>query len=294
MSDDAQTPAADAHGPTAPPGAERGNTAGAAAGAGQAPADRSAAVPGDGGKPWPPPVNGSPEGTGRPVPVPPDATPWPAPSVPGPDHQTVTSLPTLGDQPAEAAPTPPPQSWAAPSGPSAGPHGAAAATPPAPSNGAAPPNPFAAPTPTPPSTPAYGQGQNPAPVVPPPPIAPDGPGQVPYGYPGSYGYPGHGPGHGGGPQPQGAYGWPGMAPMPPSNGMGTTGLVLGVIAAVGFCMWPLAIVLGVLGVIFGVVGRAKARKGEATNAGQALAGIICGAFGIALGVGFAVLVFLSA
>ncbi|MBT2409153.1 DUF4190 domain-containing protein [Streptomyces sp. ISL-12] len=127
-------------------------------------------------------------------------------------------------------------------------------------------------------------------------MAPDGPGQAPYGYPGAYGYPGHGPGpgYGGGPQPQGYYGWQGMGPMPPRNGMGTAGLVLGIIAAVGFCMWPIAILLGVLGVIFGVVGRAKARKGEATNSGQALAGIICGAFGIALGAGFAVLIFTSA
>ncbi|MGW0817159.1 DUF4190 domain-containing protein [Streptomyces viridiviolaceus] len=121
--------------------------------------------------------------------------------------------------------------------------------------------------------------------VPPPPIAPDGPGRVPYGYPGGYGHPGP-PGHVG---PQGYYGWPGMAPMP-SNGLGTAGLVLGIIAAVGFCLWPLAIIVGILGVVFGAIGRGKARRGEATNPGQALAGIICGAAGIALGIGFGVLV----
>ncbi|CAL9428527.1 hypothetical protein SUDANB145_01994 [Streptomyces sp. enrichment culture] len=278
MSDDAQTPEADAHGPTAPPGAGRRDTAGAVAGAGQAPADR----PG-GGKVWPPPVNDSPDasgGSGPPAPVPGDPTPWPAPSAPESDHQTVTSIPTLGDQPAEAVPAPPPQPWATPSGTGAAP----AASSPSPDAA----NPFAAPTSTPP------HGQTRPPFVPPPPIAPDGPGQAPYGYPGAHGYPGPGPGYGGGPQPQGYYGWQGLGPMPPRNGMGTAGLVLGIIAAVGFCMWPIAILLGVLGVIFGVVGRAKARKGEATNSGQALAGIICGAFGIALGVGFAVLIFTSA
>ncbi|MFF1377905.1 DUF4190 domain-containing protein [Streptomyces sp. NPDC058308] len=142
--------------------------------------------------------------------------------------------------------------------------------------------------------------------MPPPPVAPDGPGQVPYGYghqgpggfpgyegqpgpPGYQGYPGY-PGYPGHPGGQGGpgYGWPAM-PMAPANGMGVTGLVLGIIAAVGFCLWPLAIILGILAVIFGAVGRGKARRGEATNGGQALAGIICGAAGIALGVAFLVL-----
>jgi uncharacterized membrane protein len=66
--------------------------------------------------------------------------------------------------------------------------------------------------------------------------------------------------------------------------MGTAALVLGIIAAVLFCAWPLAIVLGVLAVIFGLIGRAKARRGEATNPGQALAGVICGAVGIGLAI----------
>jgi hypothetical protein len=125
--------------------------------------------------------------------------------------------------------------------------------------------------------------------VPPPPIAPDGPGQVPYGYPGAYGHPAaQPPGHGGAPG-QGYYGWTGTAPIP-SNGLGVTGLVLGIISAVVFCLWPVAIVLGALALIFGSIGRGKAARGEATNPGQALAGIICGAVGVALGIGFGVLV----
>ncbi|MFE0177386.1 DUF4190 domain-containing protein [Streptomyces sp. NPDC059002] len=138
--------------------------------------------------------------------------------------------------------------------------------------------------------------------MPPPPVSPDGPGQMPpYGYPGpGYpGYPGY-PGHQGQGydgyqgypgypvQGQPGYGWPAM-PMAPANGMGVAALVLGIIAAVGFCLWPLAIVLGVLAVIFGAVGRGKARRGEATNGGQALAGIICGAVGIVLGVALLVI-----
>ncbi|MFG1667187.1 DUF4190 domain-containing protein [Streptomyces sp. Y7] len=65
--------------------------------------------------------------------------------------------------------------------------------------------------------------------------------------------------------------------------------MLGIISAVIFCLWPVAIVVGVLAVIFGAVGRGKARRGEATNPGQALAGIICGVAGVALGVGLLVL-----
>lgn len=65
--------------------------------------------------------------------------------------------------------------------------------------------------------------------------------------------------------------------------MGTAALVLGIIAVVVFCLWPIAVVLGVLAVIFGVISRGKARHGESTNPGQALAGIICGAVGIVLG-----------
>lgn len=126
--------------------------------------------------------------------------------------------------------------------------------------------------------------------VPPPPVGPEGPGRPPYGYDYGYGYPAYGPQqvphhHHGGP----GYGWPVM-PLAPSNGMGTAGLVLGILSALVFCLWPLAIVLGVLGVVFGALGRRKARRGEATNAGQALAGIICGAVGIALGIAVVVIV----
>ncbi|WP_063741935.1 DUF4190 domain-containing protein [Streptomyces yerevanensis] len=195
------------------------------------------------------------------------------------DQPTVTSIPGAGTPPSPggaqpwANPVAPPAA-SGPGNPFAGPGG----TPPNPSSPSNPSgNPFAAP------------GGGPGEPVPPPPISPEGPGQASYGY--GYGYqgqpyypaaPGAGPG----------YGWPGM-PMAPSNGMGTTGMVLGIISAVGFCLWPVAIILGVLAVIFGAIGRGKARRGEATNAGQALAGIICGAVGIVLGVAMFVLVIIA-
>ncbi|MFH8803699.1 hypothetical protein ACH4F6_29505 [Streptomyces sp. NPDC017936] len=191
------------------------------------------------------------------------------------DQQTVTSLPGVPPSAADGG-TP---GWASPFAPPAQP-ALASFPPPNPATLAAGPDPFAPPT-----------AQDGA--VPPPPIAPDGPGQVPYGYPGGYGY-GYGyaapgaAGHGGAP---GSYGWPGTRPM--ENGTGVSAMVLGIVAAGGFCLWPAAIVTGVLAIIFGLVGRAKAVRGEASNPGQALAGIICGVAGLLLGIGLAVLVIVA-
>lgn len=66
----------------------------------------------------------------------------------------------------------------------------------------------------------------------------------------------------------------------PRNGFGTAGLVLGILSILA-C---LLVVPAVLGIIFGSVGRRRAKRGEATNGGVALAGIICGSVGLALGV----------
>ena len=142
-------------------------------------------------------------------------------------------------------------------------------------------------------------------AVPPPPVAPGGPAQPapgPYGYPGfapggtvpggapggspygtagGWGYPGHEagyPGYSGYPG-YGQGGWP-QAPM---NGMGVAALVLGIISVVVFCLWGIGIILGGLAVIFGVIGRRRARRNEATNGGLALAGIILGSIGTVVG-----------
>ncbi|MGA5113569.1 hypothetical protein [Streptomyces pseudogriseolus] len=122
-------------------------------------------------------------------------------------------------------------------------------------------------------------------AVPPPPIGPEGPGQVPYGYPHA--------GYAGAPAPGYPGGWAGAAAPLPSNGMGVASLVLGIIAAAAFCLWPVAVVLGLLAVIFGAIGRGKANHGEATNGGQALAGVICGAVGSALALAFGIIVLVT-
>ncbi|MFD5794015.1 DUF4190 domain-containing protein [Streptomyces diastatochromogenes] len=203
-------------------------------------------------------------------------TPAPPPHPSVHDQQTVTSLPTP-DAPADAVPP----AWARPADPYAAPTSA-------PPTGA-PANPFAPPA-APPSATPYAPPVAPGPMaqpyetapVPPPPMSPDGPGQVPYGYP--HPQPGYGaPGIPSYPA-AGGYGWPGLQPQP-NNGMGTASLVLGILATVGFCAWPLALVMGVVAVILGALGRGKARRGEATNPGVALAGIICGAASIVLVLG---------
>jgi hypothetical protein len=102
-----------------------------------------------------------------------------------------------------------------------------------------------------------------------------------YGYPNAgQSYPGQAPSYPAAP-PVGAYPQtPGYAMTPqPSNGMGTTGLVLGIIGVVcslTFFLWFFGVILGILGIIFGAIGRGKANRGEATNKGAATAGLVCG------------------
>lgn len=149
------------------------------------------------------------------------------------------------------------------------------------------PNPFAVPGtghPTPPAgfpLPVTAPMSSP---VPPPPTGPEGPGQQqPHGYSGYPGYPGAAmpqPPYPSGP----GYGWGGM-PQPPRDGMGIASLVLGIVSVVIFCLWPVALVTGALAVIFGAISRSRASKGLASNPGQALAGLICGAVGVVLAAG---------
>ncbi|WP_371662870.1 DUF4190 domain-containing protein [Streptomyces sp. NBC_00280] len=207
------------------------------------------------------------------------------------NHPTVTSTP--------AASTPQPGVHSGPPAPQASqPWANPFAAPGAPAAGTPQDNPFAPPTPHF----SYAQPAAPGEPVPPPPIAPDGPGPAPYAYPAypsqqGYGYPQQagyavaGPAQPAPPMYGGApgYGWAPMAPQP-MNGMGTASLVVGIVSAVFFCLWPLAIILGILAVVFGLIARGRARRGQATNGGQALAGIICGGVAIILAVMFGVLI----
>ncbi|MFE4692054.1 DUF4190 domain-containing protein [Streptomyces sp. NPDC056749] len=134
------------------------------------------------------------------------------------------------------------------------------------------------------------------PPVPAPPVGPNGPGQHdPYGYPAAPAAPSAAYGYPAAPAaPSASYGYPGYpgyAGQPPwgpapANGLGIAAMVLGIIAVVGFCMWGFGIVLGILALIFGIIGRGRAKRGEATNGGMALAGIILGSVSIVISAVF--------
>ncbi len=92
----------------------------------------------------------------------------------------------------------------------------------------------------------------------------------------SYGQnpPGYGQGSG--------YGAPGTRPR---NGFGVTALVLGLLALVLFWTIVGGIVFGILALIFGLLGRARAKRGEATNGGLSVAGMVLGIIGLLLTIG---------
>jgi hypothetical protein len=122
------------------------------------------------------------------------------------------------------------------------------------------------------STPGEGYGQQ---------------GQQGYGQP-AYGDSGYPPA-GGGAAP--GWGQPAGGPPPePRNGMGTAALVLGILAVVSILIvWLpfvgiLTIVLALLAVIFGVVGRRRVKALLATNGGAATTGLVLGVIMLIIGI----------
>lgn len=76
----------------------------------------------------------------------------------------------------------------------------------------------------------------------------------------------------------------------PSNGMAVASLVLGILTVVlSWTVW-LAWILGVLAIVFGAIGRGKARQG-APNGGMATAGLILGIVGFVLSILIVVAIF---
>ncbi len=76
-----------------------------------------------------------------------------------------------------------------------------------------------------------------------------------------------------------------------SNGFATAALVLGILSMLLFWTFGVGIVMGILAVVFGIIGRSRAKEMAGTgNGGQAMAGIITGVFGALAGVAFIVLI----
>jgi len=129
-------------------------------------------------------------------------------------------------------------------------------------------------------------------------------------------------------QPQAPPGWgtpPGQPPMPPpgypvappqswpqqgtpgdwsapgygqwtpqrNNGMGTAALVLGIVGLLLFWTVIGGIVLGILALIFGFLGRGRVKRREADNGGAATAGIVLGALALVAGIVFTLVVVLA-
>lgn len=124
-----------------------------------------------------------------------------------------------------------------------------------------------------PNTPEQGN----YPGYPPPPSGPyqggyPPPPPQPYstGYPGYPGYPGY---QGGG------YGQP---PVAPKNGLGIAALVVGILSLPAVLTVFGGFVLGLVAIVLGFIGYRRAKKGEATNGGIAIAGIVIGLLGIVL------------
>lgn len=78
---------------------------------------------------------------------------------------------------------------------------------------------------------------------------------------------------------------------PLRNGVGVAALVFGIVSlvlALLILFFPIAALLGLVAIILGIVGLSRASRGEASNRGQALAGLITGLLGLALAVFFTI------
>jgi hypothetical protein len=64
------------------------------------------------------------------------------------------------------------------------------------------------------------------------------------------------------------------------NGMGTAALVLGILSIVTCWLWYVGGILAILAIVFGVIGRQRAARGEASNRGSATAGLVTGVVGL--------------
>lgn len=140
-----------------------------------------------------------------------------------------------------------------------------------------PPTPPGQPEPPAGSPPPPGDPYAPASQDPPPPgygAPPPGYGAPPPGY--ATPPPGYGTPYAAGPYGAGGPGGP------PRNGLGTAALILGIIAIPGILTVVLGILLGLLALIFGIIGRKRFARREATNGGAAMAGAILGGFALVI------------
>ena len=103
----------------------------------------------------------------------------------------------------------------------------------------------------------------------------------PYPPPPGGGYPGGYP-----PPPPAPYSGYTLPTTGPKNGLGIAALIIAILALVS--CWTVfgGIILGLVAAIIGFVARGRVKRGEATNGGVAIAGIVLGILAIVLGLVF--------
>jgi hypothetical protein len=67
---------------------------------------------------------------------------------------------------------------------------------------------------------------------------------------------------------------------PKRNGLGIAALVVGILSLLGIFTIFGGILLGIVAIILGVLGRGRVKRGEADNGGMAIAGIVMGAISL--------------
>lgn len=113
--------------------------------------------------------------------------------------------------------------------------------------------------------------------------------QTPYGQPpGPPSYPGAHPQAYTPMSPPGTQFMPGQfaQAMPASNGVGTAGGVVGIIAAVLLWIPYIGLILGVIAVVLGAVGLSRSNRLYGAGKGMSIAGIVCGAVALILNILF--------
>lgn len=90
-------------------------------------------------------------------------------------------------------------------------------------------------------------------------------------------------------QPQG-YGQ-GSPTAQPRNGLGIAALVVGILALLlAVFFFPLGLLLGVVAIILGIVGMRRVSRGQATNRGMAISGVVLGVLALLVAAALALFV----